>query len=70
MKLAVDKTLTENLEPKVFAELENVRKGETNTLTIDNAVSVSEWMLFGNPLRSSTVGPNAHFTPGKIVVDT
>jgi hypothetical protein len=70
VKLAVDKTLTENLEPKVFAELENVRKGETTTLTIDNAVSVSEWMLFGNPLRSSTVGPNAHFTPGKIVVDT
>ena len=70
VKLAVDKTLTENLESKVFAELENVRKGETTTLTIDNAVSVAEWMLFGNPLRSSTVGPNADFTPGKIIVDT
>ena len=70
VKLAVDRTLTENLEPKVFTELENVRKGNTNTLTIDKAVSAAEWMLFGNPLRSSTVGPNADFTPGKIVVDT
>ena len=70
VKLAVDKTLTENLDSKVFTELENVRNGETNALTIDNAVSVAEWMLFGNPLRSSTVGPNADYTPGKIVVDT
>ena len=70
VKLAVDRTLTENLEPKVVTELENVRKGNTNTLTIDKAVSAAEWMLFGNPLRSSTVGPNADFTPGKIVVDT
>lgn len=70
VKLAVDKALTENLESKVIAELENVRKGETTTLTIDNAVSTAEWVLFGNPLRSSTVGPNADFTPGRLVVDT
>jgi hypothetical protein len=70
VKLAVDKTLTENLESKAFAELENVRKGETTTLTIDNAVSTAEWVLFGNPLRSSTIGPNADFTPGRLVVDT
>ena len=70
VKLAVDKTLTENLEPKVFAELEKVRKGETTTLTTDKAVSVAEWVLFGNPLRSSTVGPNANYTPGRIIVDT
>ncbi|MGD9397767.1 MAG: hypothetical protein PVJ05_15130 [Candidatus Thorarchaeota archaeon] len=70
VKLAVDKTLIENLEPKVFVEIEKVRKGETTTLTIDNAVSVVEWMLFGNPLRSSTVGPNADYSPGRIIVDT
>lgn len=70
VKLAVDKALTENLESKVFAELENVRKGETTTLTIDQAVSTVEWMLFGNPLRKTTIGPNADFTPGRLVVDT
>ncbi len=70
VKLAVDKTLAENLEPKVLAELERVRKGETTSLTNDKAVSIAEWMLFGNPLRSSTVGPNANFTPGRLVVDT
>lgn len=70
VKLAVDKTLTENLEPKVFDELEKVRNGETTTLTIDNAVSTVEWILFGNPLRRTTVGENANFTPGKLIVDT
>jgi hypothetical protein len=70
VKLEVDKALTQNLESKVFAELENVRNGETTTLTIDKAVSTAEWVLFGNPLRSAPVGPNANFTPGKIVVDT
>ena len=70
VKLAVDRTLTENLETKVFKELESVRNGDTTTLSIDRAVSTSEWMLFGNPLRSTTVGPNANFSPGKITVDT
>jgi hypothetical protein len=70
VKVSVDRALTENLAPNVIAELENVRKGETTTLTLDHAVSVSEWVLFGNPLRSTTVGPNANYTPGKIVVDT
>lgn len=70
VKISVDRALTENLDPKVLAELESVRRGETTTMTLDHAVSVSEWVLFGNPLRSSTIGPNADFTPGKIKVDT
>ncbi len=70
VKLSVDKAITENLEPKVFTELENVRNGETTILTIDKAVSSAEWVLFGNPLRSSPVGPNADYTPGRLVVDT
>ncbi|MHA2024605.1 MAG: hypothetical protein ACW98U_01795 [Candidatus Thorarchaeota archaeon] len=70
VKIAVDKALTENLDSKVLAELENVRNGSTTTLTLDHAVSVSEWVLFGNPLRSTTVGPNANYSPGLIVVDT
>jgi hypothetical protein len=70
VKIAVDRAMTHNLDSKVLAELESVRKGETTTLTLDHAVSVSEWVLFGNPLRSSTTGPNADFTPGVIKVDT
>ncbi len=70
VKLAVDKTLTENLDRKSLIELENVRNGETTTLTIDTAVSVAEWVLFGNPLRRTTVGPNANYTPGRLIVDT
>lgn len=70
VKLEVDKAIRENLEPKAIAELENVRKSETTTLTIDHAVTTAEWVLFGNPLRSAPIGPNADFTPGRIVVDT
>jgi hypothetical protein len=70
VKIAVDKALTENLDPNVFAELENVRNGKTTTLTLDQAVTASEWVLFGNPLRSTTVGPNANYSPGLIIVDT
>ncbi|TET11347.1 MAG: hypothetical protein E3J86_03185 [Candidatus Thorarchaeota archaeon] len=70
VKIAVDRALTENLDSKVLTELDNVRKGETTTLTQDQAVSVVEWVLFGNPLRNTTVGPDAKYTPGRIVADT
>ena len=70
VKIAVDRALTENLDSKVLTELDNVRKGETTTLTQDQTVSVVEWVLFGNPLRNTTVGPSANYTPGRIVADT
>ena len=70
VKLAVDKAITENLETRVLTEIENVRNSDTTALTIDKAVSTVEWMLYGNPLRSAPTGPNAYFTPGRIVVDT
>jgi len=70
VKVSVDREITLNLDNKATAELENVRKGNTNTLTNEHAVSVCEWVLFGNPLRPTTVGPNANYSPGKIVVDT
>ncbi len=70
VKIAVDRALVENLDSKAHTELDNIRKGNTTTLTIDHAVSVAEWVLFGNPLRSTTVGPDANYTPGLIVVDT
>ncbi|MFW9794189.1 MAG: hypothetical protein ACFFEE_07805 [Candidatus Thorarchaeota archaeon] len=70
VKIAVDKTLTENLDSKIKKEIENIRGGKTTTLVSEQAVSIVEWILFGNPLRNSTVGPNANYTPGVIVVDT
>lgn len=70
VKIAVDRTLTEHLDSKFLKEIETIRKGETTTLTHDSVVSIVEWALFGNPLRSTTVGPNANYTPGLIAVDT
>lgn len=70
VKVTVDRELTRNLDSGVMKELENVRTGVTNTLTNDNAVSICEWVLFGNPLRPTTVGPNANYSPGRIIVDT
>jgi len=70
VKMSVDREITRNLDSAAMTELENVRKGNTNTLTNDHAVSVCEWVFFGNPLRSTTVGPNANYSPGRIVVDT
>jgi hypothetical protein len=70
VKLAVDQKLTERLNPNAFSEIEKVRKGDTNDFTIDHAVSVAEWVLYGNPLRRSVRGPSADFTPGRLIVDT
>ena len=70
VKMSVDREITRNLDRDAMDALENVRNGNTNNLTNDHAVSVCEWMLFGNPLRPTTVGPNADYSPGRIVVDT
>lgn len=70
VKVAVDREITQNLSPSIITELENVRNGVSNVLTNDQAVSVCEWVLFGNPLRRTTVGENADYTPGRLIVDT
>lgn len=70
VKLAVDRELTKNLSPEVFGELEKMRNGDTNDFTSDHAVSVTEWVLYGNPLRRTARGPDADFTPGRLIVDT
>ncbi len=70
VKMSVDREITSNLDRDAMDALENVRNGNTDILSNDHAVSVCEWMLFGNPLRPTTVGPNANYSPGRIVVDT
>ena len=70
VKMTVDREIARNLSPKVLKDLQSVRNGKSNVLSEDQAVSACEWVLFGNPLRRTTVGPNPSYTPGRILVDT
>ena len=70
VKLGVDRGITENLAEDVSKEIEEIKLGNVSEIRSDEAVSTIEWVLFGNPLRRTTVGPNADFTPGNIIVDT
>ncbi|MFW9918300.1 MAG: hypothetical protein ACFFED_01760 [Candidatus Thorarchaeota archaeon] len=70
VKLAVDRGITENLPEEVMKEIENIRTGESSVMQSDQALSTLEWVFFGNPLRRTTVGPNADYSPGRLIVDT
>jgi len=70
VKTQVDRALHEHLDTKYKREIDNIRNGKSNELKSSQAVSTVEWVLFGNSLRRTIVGPHADFTPGVIVVDT
>ena len=70
MKLHVDREIFKNLDSQFAKEIEGIRKGQTTKLSSEKVLSVIEWILFGNPLRRTTVGPNADYTPGRLIVDT
>ncbi len=70
VKLAVDVGIYERLLDEVKTEIEGVRLGIDSEIKTDNALTMLEWILFGNPLRRTTVGPDADFTPGRLIVDT
>ena len=70
VKTQVDRALHAHLDEKYKREIDNIRNGKSNELESSQAVSTVEWVLFGNPLRRTTVGPHADFSPGTIVVDT
>jgi len=70
VKLGVDRAIYENLESSVKAEIEAVRNGMTTEIKSDKALSTVEWLMYGNPLRRTAVGPSADFSPGRIPVDT
>ncbi|MFW9907951.1 MAG: hypothetical protein ACFFEF_05195 [Candidatus Thorarchaeota archaeon] len=70
VKIGVDREITANLGPGPAAEINAIRRGDTSVLRADEAVSTIEWVLFGNPMRRSTVGPNADYSPGRLMVDT
>jgi hypothetical protein len=70
VKVTVDRCLFEHLDQKYKTEIDNLRMGESHELKFDEVVSTLEWTLFGNPLRRTTVGPHADYTPGRVTVDT
>ncbi len=70
VKINVEKELWARLDRKVIREIEMVRTGEKSVVDTYEALTMLEWVLIGNPMRTTTVGPNANFTPGRIVVDT
>ncbi|NHJ13809.1 MAG: hypothetical protein EAX95_09030 [Candidatus Thorarchaeota archaeon] len=70
VKLGVDEAIYQNLDQSVKNEIERIRLGESYEIKSDNALSAVEWVLFGNPLRRTTVGPRADFSPGQLIVDT
>ncbi|MFW9889286.1 MAG: hypothetical protein ACFFER_13955 [Candidatus Thorarchaeota archaeon] len=70
VKVGVDRAIFENLEENVKREIYAVRNGDTFEIISDNGLSATEWVMFGNPLRRTTVGPAADYTPGRLIVDT
>jgi len=70
VKMYVDREITTHLKLEVRNELDQLNRGASTKIESDQALSTIEWVLFGNPLRSTTVGPDANYTPTKLVVDT
>ncbi len=70
VKVNVDRGIYERLDKSILQEIERVRTGEDPKTKTAEALSTLEWTLFGNPIRRTTVGPDANFTPGRIGVDT
>ena len=70
VKLNVDRELYMHLNNNVRKEIEMVQTGEKSVVESFEALTLLEWVMIGNPLRRTTVGPNASFTPGTIDVDT
>ncbi|MCF2136457.1 MAG: C25 family cysteine peptidase [Candidatus Thorarchaeota archaeon] len=70
VKMNVDINLFINLEDKVVAEIRRLAEDIESAIQSDEALSIVEWNLFGNPLRTSTRGPHADYVPGRIYVDT
>ncbi|MHA2355212.1 MAG: hypothetical protein ACXADC_08570 [Candidatus Thorarchaeota archaeon] len=70
VKVGVDRAIYENLNDDVKKELAAIRMGESILITTDHGISATEWVMFGNPLRRTTVGPAADYTPGRLIVDT
>ena len=69
-KVEVDKEIASRLDSVVMKEVESISKSDTKKMEQDQAVSTIEWVLYGNPIRRTPVGPNADFTPGRLIVDT
>ncbi|MBD3406835.1 MAG: hypothetical protein GF411_12030 [Candidatus Lokiarchaeota archaeon] len=70
VKTQVDRELFSRLSQPAKLQIEAIRRSDSHEITDDTALSVVEWVLYGNPLRRTTVGPDADYTPGRLLVDT
>ncbi|MHA1248285.1 MAG: hypothetical protein ACTSPE_13235 [Candidatus Thorarchaeota archaeon] len=70
VKVNVDREIFENLSGWIKECVRKLAAFGATKIHYDETLSVVEWNLFGNPMRISTRGPNAAFTPGRIIVDT
>ncbi|TXT55191.1 MAG: hypothetical protein BAJATHORv1_40101 [Candidatus Thorarchaeota archaeon] len=70
VKTQVDRELYERLPLEIQQQIESIRMSESHQINDDKALSLVEWVLYGNPLRRTTVGPDADYTPGRLLVDT
>ncbi|UCE10541.1 MAG: hypothetical protein JSW61_01040 [Candidatus Thorarchaeota archaeon] len=70
VKVNVDREIYERLDEEIVKEIDLARTGEQPVLPSHQSLSLLEWKMFGNPMRRTTIGPEADFTPGRIVVDT
>jgi hypothetical protein len=70
VKVNVEKEMYAYLAPSVKKEVEALGAGDQSKIESDEALTMVEWLLFGNPLRKTTVGLNADYRPTRIPVDT
>ncbi|MFW9845756.1 MAG: hypothetical protein ACFFD6_03325 [Candidatus Thorarchaeota archaeon] len=70
VKVEVDRAIFENLDESIKKEIAAIRNGDQLEITSDQGLSSTEWVMFGNPLRRTTVGPAADYSPGRLIVDT
>jgi hypothetical protein len=70
VKLQVERELLNHLDEIPRRQVQEMAEGQANSVSSENALSVIEWVMLGNPLRRATVGPNADYSPGTIVADT
>ncbi|RDE11424.1 MAG: hypothetical protein C4K47_09870 [Candidatus Thorarchaeota archaeon] len=70
VKLQVDREIFNHLDESPRHQIEDIKNHQSQDLSSENALSAIEWVMLGNPVRRTTVGPNADYNPGKITVDT
>ncbi len=70
VKVNVDRAIYEHLLQQDKRTIQDLVSKNVGSFDSETALSTIEWQMFGNPMRTTTVGPNPDYTPGRIIVDT